>query len=246
MEIMSNEVGNLALALSKAQSTIKNVPKDKSGYNYKYANLASCLDVVKEPFAQNGLSISQIIANEEGSQVLLTLLLHESGQWLKSSFALKSEGTKSTNDMQAFGSGISYARRYALCSIAGLAQEDDDGETSKYTAPKNTPASSPKIYNPQAIAKPTESIGDLQKKLMGLCEKESIPAKAFAKFHDVTSEKPDTVKFAVDNFDSLKNKFLLQGLIKEKEAAGLLDALDSLGDCVLSDMTIDREIEIIN
>lgn len=205
---MSEGIGSLSCALSKAQALIKNVTKDKSGYNYKYADLASCLDVIKEPFAQNGLAISQIIAVEDGEQVLHTMLIHESNQWLKSTFILKSEGTKSTNDMQAFGSGVSYARRYALTAIAGLAQEDDDGATSKYMpVAKPTPKTEPRASVAQAV-KPA---GENSDNIIGLFKKQCLDSGLdlgeFAKFHKIESKNLDSVKEAIKNFDTLKRLY---------------------------------------
>jgi len=193
-ECMSPEIGKLAKALSCAQEIIENVPKDKAGYNYKYATLASCLDVIKKPFALNGLAISQAIsATESGELALITLLLHESGQWIKSIFPLKSEGTKSTNEMQALGSGISYARRYALSAITGLAQEDDDGATSKMN------------YNKPTVTSSTAS--NDSHKLMELCRDAMINAAEFAKFHHIDSKNPATVKNAIENFSALRYQF---------------------------------------
>jgi hypothetical protein len=60
--MMSEKIDCLAIALSKAQSVIENVGKDKQGYGYKYADLASCLEAIKKPLSDNGLSIVQPIS----------------------------------------------------------------------------------------------------------------------------------------------------------------------------------------
>ena len=67
----------------------------------------------------------------EESDVMITLLAHESGQWIKSVMDIKAQPNKQGNiTPQEIGSAITYARRYSLASIANVAQtdEDDDGE----------------------------------------------------------------------------------------------------------------------
>jgi hypothetical protein len=126
--LMSENIDLLALALSKAQSDIENVSKDKQAYGYKYADLGSCLQAIKKPLRDNGLSISQLGVCGESKQMLVTLLMHESGQWLKSVFCLESVELKQCNSLQNLGAGLTYMRRYALSSIIGLTQEDDDAQ----------------------------------------------------------------------------------------------------------------------
>lgn len=128
--LMSENIDLLALALSKAQSDIENVSKDKQAYGYKYADLGSCLQAIKKPLRDNGLSISQLgMCGESNKQMLVTLLMHDSGQWLKSVFCLESVELKQCNSLQNLGAGLTYMRRYALSSIIGLTQEDDDAQT---------------------------------------------------------------------------------------------------------------------
>jgi hypothetical protein len=202
-KFMSDEINQLGLALSKAQAWIKNATKDKQGFNYKYADLAACLDAIREPFASQALSISQIVSIEDGQQVLITLLMHESGQWLKSTFILKSEGGKGTNDMQAFGSGMTYARRYSLAAMCGLSQEDDDGaKATKSPLSKNEP----QIYE-KTVSKTIDPNTMLIKTITKLCLDHEIDLAEFAKFHNIESKNPESVKNAVANFDTLKDLF---------------------------------------
>jgi predicted regulator of amino acid metabolism with ACT domain len=188
--LMSEKFESLAAALSKAQATIENVSKDKQAYGYKYADLASCLAAVKKPLADNGLSVSQIVSQDkEGKQVLITLLIHESGQWLKSTFALENVVMKQCNSLQQLGAGITYARRYALSAIVGLTQEDDDG---------------------QSVSKGVEKEQGLTvvKEFMNLCAQHKLDAKEFAKFHNIDSQHSETITNGIANFDLLKEKFL--------------------------------------
>ena len=198
MNFMSDDISKLATALSKTQVNLKNVTKDKKAYNYKYADLATCLDAIREPFAENALSITQLVSIEDGQQVLITLLMHESGQWLKSTFILKSEGGKGTNDMQAFGSGMTYARRYALSAMCGLSQEDDDGASSNYTN-KNTPVQTAALPKPGVMNHKNPTDPNVFK-LNGLCSERGFDVREFAKYFEINSKDPELLRDAVEDF----------------------------------------------
>lgn len=188
--LMSEKIDALAVALSKAQSLIENVSKDKQAYGYKYADLASCLQAIKKPLADNGLSISQLVTQDrDNKQVLVTLLIHESGQWLKSVFGIENVVMKQCNSLQQIGAGITYARRYALSAIIGLTQEDDDGN------------SVPKF-------KKEEESKELINELITLCNSNRLNTKEFTKFHNIDSSNIETVKNGIANFESLKKQFM--------------------------------------
>lgn len=125
---------NLAAALSKAQSVMSGAKKDKKNPFFKsaYADLASVFDAIREPFAENGLSVSQTMdVLECGRQVLVTLLLHESGQCIEGRMLLPDDPNP-----QKMGSAITYFRRYSLMAIAGIPAEDDDGNAAAKAAPE--------------------------------------------------------------------------------------------------------------
>jgi hypothetical protein len=115
--------------------------------------------------------------------------MHTSGEWLRSIFPLNAQASKQTNEMQALGSGITYLRRYALCAMLGIAQEDDDGVKAApvYEAPKSN-----KISEPSWI-----------KRLQDLCDEHGVDIKEFANTHNVRSSNIESVKYAVENFDQL-------------------------------------------
>jgi hypothetical protein len=190
--LMSESIESLACALSKAQLAIENVSKDKQAYGYKYADLASCLQAVKKPLSDNGLSVSQLVTSDADKQVLVTLLMHESGQWLKSKFCIENVVMKQCNSLQQIGAGLTYARRYALSAIVGLTQEDDDAQ------------SVPKFKKDEKTKETGESISEL----LALCNTHKLNIKEFAKFHNIDSGNIDTVKDAIINFKSLKEKFI--------------------------------------
>lgn len=142
----SEQINELAAALAAAQGEIKNATKDASNPFFKsqYADLASVREAVQVPFAKHGLAITQLLSNDAHGVTVETVLLHKSGQWLSGIVSIKPV----KDDPQALGSAVTYARRYSLSAIAGIASEiDDDGEAAmgRDTKPvtKNKPAEKP-------------------------------------------------------------------------------------------------------
>ena len=115
-------------ALAKMQGALDNAPKmSKNPYfNSRYADLATCLDALKKPMADNGLSVSQHCSHNGTEVHCVTILGHSSGQMMISTLTVP----VTKKDAQGIGMAITYARRYAISSIVGLAQADDDAESS--------------------------------------------------------------------------------------------------------------------
>ncbi len=150
MEIMSEQVNELFSALSKAQGQISHASKDKLNPHFKsrYADLASVWDACREPLSSNGLSVIQIIQPAENGVLLVTTMGHASGQWIRGIMpvAIDKPGP------QAFGSALTYARRYALSSIVGVApDDDDDGERAQNTYKNSTPTKKQPDHFPEPI-----------------------------------------------------------------------------------------------
>ena len=135
----SDTIGEIAKALCKAQSEMMGAAKDAKNPFFKsnYADLSSVVKAVKEPFSNNGLSYSQFPITSELGAGVSTILMHTSGEFLQSELILP----LSKKDAQGAGSAITYARRYALQSLAGIPSEDDDGNLAstqpKYQMDKN-------------------------------------------------------------------------------------------------------------
>jgi len=125
--ITSDNIADLAAALSKAQAQVKGAIKDASNPHFKssYADLASVWDACREAITANGLSIVQAPSSGvDGVVCVTTRLLHSSGQWMEEALCCK----PMKNDAQGVGSVITYLRRYSLAAMVGVAPEDDDGE----------------------------------------------------------------------------------------------------------------------
>ena len=131
-EKWSENRGNLALALSKAQGACKNAPKNVDGYNYKYAALDAITDIIRKPMEANELSVTQsheLVKGEHPSVVTHTTLLHSSGEWFESSIELPIKNMPQLTPAQMIGVNCTYGRRYALQALFLIAGEDDTDGT---------------------------------------------------------------------------------------------------------------------
>lgn len=126
----SENINELATALAKAQSKIGRAVKDSNNpaFKSKYADLSSVMDACIAALNSEGLAITQIMTEIEGKVKLLTRLMHTSGQYIDSYCPLYIDA-QARNPMHTFGSALTYARRYSLAAICGVAQDDDDGNS---------------------------------------------------------------------------------------------------------------------
>lgn len=132
---MSEQIDLLAKALVQVQSQVHGVAKTTANdyFKSKYADLAACIEATREQLIENGLAITQYpCVLDSGGPGLVTLLLHESGQWIRGVMPIKpvKEGP------QPFGSEYTYMRRYSYAGILGLAQVDDDAESATFRMSK--------------------------------------------------------------------------------------------------------------
>jgi len=130
----SETITELAKAMCKAQAQMGGAVKDSNNpfFKSKYADLGAVIKVVKEPFANNGLSYVQFPIESNGRIGIETMLMHESGEWISNEFTVQ----LTKQDAQGAGSAISYCRRYGLQSMAGIPTADDDGNAAQFIAPK--------------------------------------------------------------------------------------------------------------
>tara|TARA_R110000868_G_scaffold287716_1_gene548034 strand:- start:114 stop:599 length:486 start_codon:yes stop_codon:yes gene_type:complete len=128
---------NIATALVKAQ--LEMIAPKKGSINpffkNKYADLNDVLSAVVPALNNNGIVLLQPLVNIDGKNFVKTVLMHESGETFES---LAEIFCAKQNDAQAYGSGISYARRYSLSSICGIGSEDDDAQKAVQPKPMAT------------------------------------------------------------------------------------------------------------
>lgn len=141
MEHQSAEVDKIFAAVVALQSEINNPKKSKQGHGYKYAELAQIIELSREPLATKGLAVAQYCTAIDGQSYLVTQMIHSSGQWLRGYYPLEKAGMRAVNDAQQMGAAMTYARRYNLAAILGVAQEDDDAASvpAQRTQQQNQP-----------------------------------------------------------------------------------------------------------
>jgi hypothetical protein len=118
----------LATAQLKMTGALKDkraqVRSNKGDFSYAYSDLESVMDACRGPLNENGIAVIQIPVTDGPRVTVTTMLGHKSGQWIAADLSM----TSTMDTPQAIGSAISYGRRYALQSMAGVASEDDDGQ----------------------------------------------------------------------------------------------------------------------
>lgn len=131
-----NDLDKLAPAFVKAWGKVSNVVKNANNPHFgnDYADLAAVLDVVKPAFASEGIGIVQLPGPMDGDKIsVVMMVIHESGQRFTSTMQIPVGGKMTA---QAAGSAITYARRYGLQAVAGIAPVDDDGSAASEPPPK--------------------------------------------------------------------------------------------------------------
>lgn len=136
MHRSSETIGAIASALARAQGELTNPEKSliatirspfprEADRTFRYASLASGLDIVRKALGQQEIATVQTTAIDQtaGQIQLTTLLAHASGEWISSDWPVCA--TSETANPHRMGAALSYARRYALFALVGIAGEDD-------------------------------------------------------------------------------------------------------------------------
>ena len=136
MHCSSESIGAIAAALAKAQGELTNPEKSlvatirspfprEGDRTFRYASLASGLDIVRKSLGQHEIATVQTTAiDQDSGQIrLTTLLAHVSGEWISSDWPVCA--ASETAAPHRMGAALTYARRYALFALVGIAGEDD-------------------------------------------------------------------------------------------------------------------------
>lgn len=158
----SDSIGALAQALSKAQASMALAAKDSANpfFKSRYLSLAGVWDAIRSPLGANGLAVIQATNAAEGGIELVTRLCHASGEWVESTLFMPAVKT----DPQSFGSLVSYARRYSLMAIVGVAASDDDDAESampRQAVVPPAPAVNPKLAVYQAQLRACRTVAEV-------------------------------------------------------------------------------------
>ena len=203
----SEQLNELFSALSKAQESIKNAQKE--GYNpmfrSNYTTVTSVLDAVRPAYVL-GISIMQMPEMDK----LITRVGHSSGQWLEIETPLFIGEPKGMSEMQAYGNAVTYARRYALVSLFGIGQEDNDGNDGNHNEPtqKKETLKKPLNQSPNKTTDRKQGFLDSMKKLAAIDNEsfvnllgaagyeraEDVPEEHYGKVYKQIKEAMDKIK----------------------------------------------------
>src|SRR3954452_12078475 len=162
----SETVAALATALAKAQAalvnpekslvaTIRSVRPGDAERSFRYAPLASGLDIVRKTLGQHEIATVQTTAIDPATGMvnLTTMLAHSSGEWIASDWPVCA--AVETAYLQRMGAALTYARRYALFTLVGIAGEDDlDAPDLGAPSPSGSASALPVVRFPPPRQKP--------------------------------------------------------------------------------------------
>jgi hypothetical protein len=133
----------LFAALSKAQGEIENATKNSKNPHFKstYADLAEVLNTVRPVFAAHGLSLTQAPSFDGSLASVTTVIAHAGGGYIVATASC----VPAKSDAQGIGSATTYLRRYGAAAAAGIAQEDDDGQSAAHDG-KPKPKPNPDLH----------------------------------------------------------------------------------------------------
>ena len=129
-DIQYGKGGHLAEALAKAQGEINNPKKGSANPYFKsrYADLADGINAIREALSKHGIAYIQTTRIDSGLLVLTSYLVHErSGESIEAEWPV---GDFKTMTPQEMGSALTYARRYTLFPMVGIAGDDDDSNAA--------------------------------------------------------------------------------------------------------------------
>lgn len=139
---LTHSTPELFAALAGAQGELENASKNAANPHFrsKYADLAEVLNTVRPVLAKHGLSMMQTTGFDGSLVHVTTILGHSGGGYVTTTASCQPAKT----DAQGVGSATTYLRRYSAAAVAGVAQEDDDGQAAAHSAkpldPKQTAA----------------------------------------------------------------------------------------------------------
>jgi len=153
----SQDITKLSEALNLAQAEMRGVQKDSKNPHFKntYASLEAVIDASKPVLNKHGLAFTQAPgALVDGAVEITTMLMHKSGQWIRSTLHMPVV----KRDPQGVGSAITYGLRYSLMAVLGVPPtDDDDGER----AMDRNQTQQRQETRPQAVSRAVQTVADL-------------------------------------------------------------------------------------
>lgn len=155
---------NIAKALLEVQKGLDPIHKGRQGYGYKYADLPAVMSACLDSLNNAGvLVVQQPEKTDKAAACVVTRLIHaESGEEIFGTIEVPHGEIAKMSIAQAYGSAMTYARRYALVSMLGIVTEDDDGAGAGKKVPREP-------------AKPEYKSEQVELFRMGLKQASSLP-----------------------------------------------------------------------
>ena len=227
----SESIAKLAGALAKAQGEIHGAKKDadnpfiskqRPGAG-QYATLHSVWEACRESLSNNGLAVIQTTGNSANGIMVITTLVHSSGEWIRGSLDLPLV----KKDPQTVGSVITYGRRYTLAAITGVAPgDDDDAEKAMEEHRNGTGQKQPNKKLDDVAVPQIETISHRIKK-----------CKAIPELENVWKKHVSSVTWQQDEYAMLKNlaasrkaEIIAELKAKESPADSMTPAKDGMPD----------------
>ena len=170
--------GRLYQAFIAAQKAFGPALKTSTNPHFRsrYADLSACVEAVIDALNSNGIGLIQTTHECETGVTVETLLVHESGQTITSG---RLHVPASKQDAQGYGSALTYARRYSLMAICGIAPEDDDGNRASKPVEVKTVEVKAEVKEPAKKSR----IGKVVYDIRTLSDEQQAPAAEYLKQH---------------------------------------------------------------
>lgn len=207
----SEHIDKLASALAAAQAKLHGAKKDATNPFFKsqYATLESVYEAIRGPLAEQGLSVIQPTEWVGDKTFVRTVIVHSSGQWVDGLYPIITQ----KNDPQGLGSGMSYARRYALMAMVGIPASDDDAEGATARITTQTVTTVGNEFNTKFIKTADAAYARLAegKDTVGdgfISDKQAKRLFAIAKKHNVSNENIKGIlkKYGIEETKQIKWK----------------------------------------
>jgi len=207
-------MAKMAKPLGAMLGEMENVFNSKSGYGYKYAPLNEVLDKARPVLAKHGFGMTQLVSTSGVDKIIVkTILIHESGEYISSEMELPPTDVKGTVQIQKMGASITYARRYQITAMLGIAgEEDTDGVTqgSERSPNQERRKEPPKPTAKRTPPSPSDAQGDKAPeapKAKGLPEKLESAVKMINILLNDNQEKipEDTMAFLDRQYEDIRN-----------------------------------------
>ena len=139
---MSSTIAKLALAQTKVQKEIKDLPKESKGFAHKYTTFDKLVQYLRPILSKHGISFIQMPCGDNENVGVITIYMHTSGEYISSK--IETQIIQAQNKYQSMGSAITYFKRYSLASFVGIASDEDtDGNVKG--APQTTQPAKKKL-----------------------------------------------------------------------------------------------------